>query len=357
MDLESDENGQKCELCTQLGKESTALKICKECAEMLCVDCGVVHISQKYARSHCLLDITELSKVRDINEKEKKKCEPCATLNKDVDAVMFCQDCEELLCRECSSVHSSQKITKAHQQISVDQMKPADIKVCEPCLVNGVTVEAIKSCKICEEAMCEKCVNAHRSQKATKGNELVEICDFTPGCKADRTCEPCKENGKDSSASTVCAECEENLCTTCAKIHSTQKATRDHKLIDIADIPVILCEPCTDKGDTVPADQLCTKCDEALCISCIAQHKSQKATKNHPFKDIQLNLTQLKFCDPCREANKDEVAVKHCEQCEEFYCKSCTVMHSAQKATKKHRLVDPKLAGVKGEDSEQVRYN
>ena len=352
---ESDKNERNCELCTQQGKYSMALKVCKECDEMLCADCGVVHTSQKYARSHCLLEITEWSKVRDIKVHEQKKCEPCATQNKDVDALMFCKDCEEQLCGECSSVHSSQKITKGHQQISVDQMKPADVKPCEPCLENGVTVAAIKCCKICEEAMCEKCVNAHRSQKATKGHELIEICDLTTGSKPDRICEPCKENGKDLPASTVCAECEEFLCTSCTKIHQTQKATKNHKLMDIADIPVTLCEPCTEKGETVPADQKCIECEEVMCGSCTAQHKSQKATKNHPFEEIQLNLTDLKFCDPCSEANKQEVAVKYCEECEEFYCTSCTKMHSVQKATRKHSLVDPKFAKVKGEDSEQDR--
>lgn len=351
---ELDENERKCELCVQQGKESTALMICRECDEMLCADCGAVHTSQKYARSHHLLEITELSKVREKRDQGKKKCEPCATQNKDVDALMFCQNCEELLCCVCSSVHSSQKVTKGHQQITVDQMKPADVKPCEPCLENGATVEAIKLCKNCEEAMCEKCVNAHRSQKATKGHELIEICDFTPDSKADRTCEPCQESGKDSPAFTVCAECEEFLCTTCAKIHKTQKATRDHKLMDVADIPVILCEPCTEKGNNVPADQKCTECEEAMCVSCIDQHKSQKATKRHHFEKILLNLNDLKFCDPCSEAYKEEVAVKYCEQCDEFYCTSCTKMHGAQKATKKHSLVDPKFAVVKGEDREQV---
>ena len=349
---ESDENERKCELCAQQGNDSTALKICKECDEMLCTECAAAHVSQKYARSHCLQEITEKSKLRDEKGPEKK-CEPCATQGETVDAWKFCQECEELLCDKCSTTHASQKLTKQHQQISIDDMKLPDARPCEPCLENGTTVAAIKCCKICEEDLCKKCVNAHRSQKATKSHDLVEICDYTQDKKPTSICEPCKENGKDLPASAVCAECEEFLCPSCANIHKTQKATRGHNLMNVADIPITVCEPCSEKGNNVLADKVCKECEEALCLSCISHHKSQKATKNHSLEEIQLNLADLKFCDPCGEAKRKVSATKYCEECEEFFCANCSKMHGVQKATRRHELVDPKFARVKSDDNEK----
>ena len=45
-------------------------------------------------------------------------------------------------------------------------------------------------------------------------------------------------------------------------------------------------------------------------------------------------------CDPCREGKRDVTAVFNCQACDEMFCEGCSKVHSSQKLTKSHTLVD-----------------
>lgn len=347
-------NEKKCEICSSQGLDVIAVNLCQECDEMLCIDCSTTHKSQKLFRSHFLIDTNDIDKKTDNMGQEKKKCEPCSNQDKYIDALMFCEDCEELLCKDCSAVHSSQKLTKLHKLLTVDQF--VSTVFCEPCRQRELNVQAVKACKICEEKLCEKCVTAHKFQKITKSHELVDISNYSPVSKSGKMCEPCKENEKDNAASEVCVDCEEFLCITCAAMHKTQKATKDHKLIKACDIPITWCEPCSEKGEKIAADKICKNCEEALCSSCITQHKSQKATKKHELQELTLSISALKTCDPCAENENEVTAVRYCEECEEYYCNKCTEMHLVQKITRKHKLIEAKFANTTGDEIIEAKF-
>lgn len=138
-------------------------------------------------------------------------------------------------------------------------------------------------------------------------------------------------------------------------MHKTQKATKNHKLIKACDIPTSWCDPCSEKGEKIAADKMCKDCEEALCSSCITQHKSQKATKKHELQELTLLISALRTCDPCAETENEVVAVKYCEECEEYYCNKCTEMHLVPKITRKHKLVDAKLANTIGNEISQLK--
>lgn len=354
---ESDENKLKCDLCAALGKESEARNICQDCEENLCEDCSMSHKSQKATKLHSLADISEnQNRIPDTSDQEKKKCEPCTNQNKCVDASMFCKECDELLCTDCSSIHSLQKLTKSHELISVDQMQPSDVVLCEPCLANQIPIPATKHCSLCEEHLCGKCVTAHKSQKATKDHQLMDISDLTSETKINKACEPCTESGKVNEASEFCTVCEELLCIKCVSMHQSMKATKCHKLIKVSDIPSTWCEPCLERGTNTVADKMCSECEEALCSLCVTHHKAQKVTRNHELQNIKLLISDIKSCDPCAAMNKETIASRFCEDCEKYYCDQCSENHLTLEATRNHKLIQAKHArNTSGEMTSAVK--
>ena len=336
---------QNCQPCSEQGNISKALNFCKECDEMLCAHCSSMHESQRITKTHVLVEINEIA-IESSNSEEsvKRKCEPCSNRENDVDAVAYCEECDEMLCEECTFIHSSQKLTKSHKSIPIDQINRKSLIPCEPCLETNTTTQAIKYCQFCDEALCEKCVIGHKSQKATKTHELFDVLNRSPDLKTNKTCEPCKINKMDRVASEVCIECEEFLCSSCVKQHKKQKATKGHKIMNASDIPSVLCDPCSESGGNINAIKWCKECDEALCGACVTQHKAQKATKDHQLQNSVMSLSDIKFCNPCTKSDKEMISIKYCSECEEYYCAKCSNIHGVQKATKSHKLTDAKLA-------------
>ncbi|KAK3591658.1 hypothetical protein CHS0354_040566 [Potamilus streckersoni] len=56
-----------------------------------------------------------------------------------------------------------------------DKEKEEVDKHCDCCLSDGISVTANGFCVVCDEAMCENCLNVHKKQQATKDHSIVTI--------------------------------------------------------------------------------------------------------------------------------------------------------------------------------------
>ena len=87
-------------------------------------------------------------------------------------------------------------------------------------------------------------------------------------------CDPCIEEGKNSTAVKYCSDCEEKLCGDCAGSHLRFKAFRSHHVIDLSSIgsriptsSKINCEIHPD----VQIDYFCNQHDVVCCRVCLPE--------------------------------------------------------------------------------------
>ena len=230
---------------------------------------------------------------------------------------------------------------------------------CEPCSSGrNITTDATRYCSDCEESYCETCSAAHKAQKATKNHNLTNIKECV-----DKTtslsvyCDPCSENGDIVEAVSRCVECTESYCENCARIHKSQKVTRNHEITMLElEMKRSVCEACSYSGDeSRPSSAMCLTCDEALCCECTKAHRSQKATRKHQIKDQEegnLVSPRLEFgristprgtiCDSCNELNKVTLlseAFWFCFSCRQTLCETCASDHKSSVEGRTHRLV------------------
>ena len=52
--------------------------------------------------------------------------------------------------------------------------------------------------------------------------------------KITKSCDPCQEDHREAIAVLHCQQCDENFYEGCSKAHKTQKATKTHQLVDVA---------------------------------------------------------------------------------------------------------------------------
>lgn len=97
------------------------------------------------------------------------KCEPCNVRNKSVESTMFCNECEEYLCDNCTIEHRS------HQQNKNLTITGNAVMHCNPCVVNGKTETAVKLCLDCEEPepLCASCADIHLTMERTGNHRLT----------------------------------------------------------------------------------------------------------------------------------------------------------------------------------------
>lgn len=85
-------------------------------------------------------------------------------------------------------------------------------------------------------------------------------------------CEPCKARDRTMSSVHWCVNCEESLCIDCTENHRAMKVSRNHQLVDIAEMPAqvnITSQSCL-KHDELPFDYFCIAHDALCCKECLA---------------------------------------------------------------------------------------
>lgn len=113
----------------------------------------------------------------------------------------------------------------------------------------------------------------------SKSNMTV-VCDICKALKED------KPEVETSDARVRCLECQDNFCEMCAKIHTLQKATRNHHIVEIGkeseeELRRLLPARSCDVHPTKPLDYYCTQCKKIVCVSCFVETHSA-----HQCKDV-----------------------------------------------------------------------
>ncbi|XP_060602675.1 uncharacterized protein LOC132755777 isoform X2 [Ruditapes philippinarum] len=320
-----------------------------------------------------------------MSENISRYCEPCINgRNVTVDAKQHCTDCEESYCENCSAAHKAQKATRNHKLTDIEEFLDNNVslsKYCEPCLENGVSVEAVARCEECIEFYCENCARIHKSQKATRSHEITTLDVENKRC----VCEACSYNGdEDRPSSAMCVTCDEVLCFDCTKAHRSQKATRAHQIENQQDTskasPRIetgrtssargtYCDRCNEDSRLTPLDQsfwFCFSCRQTLCDSCANDHKQSAEGKSHrliyssdtgngdesqadkvetpksssseSIPDEISNTDAPELCGCC-VSNENEIPTGTCLDCNKKLCSTCVDEHMLLDETNKHRLI------------------
>lgn len=224
-------------------------------------------------------------------------CEPCLTTEKEVNAVGYCSDCMENLCKDCFSYHPTIKVCKDHKLLA----EPRSVICCKPCAKRLRKVRASGFCLDCRDSLCEQCYDYHPRPSALRLHRLVkkpEISDeeyiamivldhlkeepnlSTPPLSEENIdlCAPCLTKNAKLEAGRQCSTCKENLCDKCQNYHSTITVFEKHK---ISWPKICWCKPCARKGQRVKPNGYCNSCEESLCLKCYDYHPRTHASRNH----------------------------------------------------------------------------
>ena len=115
--------------------------------------------------------------------------------------------------------------------------------------------------------------------------DLCEMYDYKH--EKERACEYCKFDGKKVFATSLCLDCQDNMCEDCSSAHKRTKVTRDHKVIpyvqvqlgrydtDIRDYQQKKCKA----HDNTVYTMFCDRCEVLMCSECkIESHDDHKWT-------------------------------------------------------------------------------
>ncbi|XP_053388954.1 uncharacterized protein LOC128551995 [Mercenaria mercenaria] len=126
-----------------------------------------------------------------------------------------------------------------------------------------------------------------------EGGDLTSVKD---GSDADfeLVCTPCGEDDIREEAVKFCVECNQYLCTTCARCHRRIAASKSHKLLDREDAKnasmVVMTTGCRyhpDRG----IEMFCGTHDMVFCTKCIAtEHRACENVKS--IDDMATSLVQ-----------------------------------------------------------------
>ncbi|XP_052776477.1 tripartite motif-containing protein 45-like [Mya arenaria] len=93
------------------------------------------------------------------------------------------------------------------------------------------------------------------------------------------------------------------------------------------------CQPCSQDGDTFPAEAYCTVCKEFLCSNCASVHKKLKMTRSHALLDKSNMPTSMsgqddddEYIEPC-EIHPKEFIKYFCPSHQTLNCGHCVVQN------------------------------
>ncbi|XP_052799173.1 uncharacterized protein LOC128230772 [Mya arenaria] len=87
---------------------------------------------------------------------------------------------------------------------------------------------------------------------------------------------------------------------------------------DASDLDVTYCQPCSQDGETIPAEAYCTVCKEFMCSNCTSVHKKQRLTKSHILLDKNCMPTSIRGFTS-KEESKHPCDI-HPEECIKYFC-------------------------------------
>jgi hypothetical protein len=87
-------------------------------------------------------------------------------------------------------------------------------------------------------------------------------------------CDPCMDDGKNSTAVKYCSDCEDKLCGDCAGSHLQFKAFKSHNVIDLSSIGSRIPTSSKINCEIHPAvliDYFCSQHDAVYCRVCLPE--------------------------------------------------------------------------------------
>ncbi|XP_072017284.1 uncharacterized protein [Amphiura filiformis] len=197
----------------------------------------------------------------------------------------------------------------------------------------------------CDLTKCSKC---HQLLKSPRS--LPCLHSYCATCLDDQA--------KDSPISKVkCATCREEFDIPPGGLKEWQPLAIVHRLteqkamqMELMSKETIHCTSCVwfggeeqqeDKPVPPTAIARCPECDDYLCKQCVAVHKSQRRSKDHPIITIE-ELRAGKI--PDASAHEQKMCVKHKGETLLFYCETCDVPICRQCVVITHRHPEHKQA-------------
>ena len=184
-----------CAICLEDYKEPKLLQCfhvyCKDCLERLvlrdqqglslrCPSCrrstllppNSISGLQPAFHIHHLFEIRDaLVKVKKVKGPQKTQCEKCT----ECDAINFCRDCGQFICKACTRIHQTWAELSTHEVISLDRLEGDVTQLVPPTkkvtyCSKHPTKESDLYCETCEELICRDCiVRVHRDHQ----NDLI----------------------------------------------------------------------------------------------------------------------------------------------------------------------------------------
>ena len=114
-----------------------------------------------------------------------------------------------------------------------------------------------------------------------------------------------------------------------------------------------VCDPCNYEGSKVEAVKVCSDCKEWLCHKCTDSHKKFKASRNHkilsvaqvPRKAVGASKSCIVLCENCQNVEVTD----YCEQHNIVICQACRSV--------KHRQCYPKSVSEKGHSYDRNKFD
>lgn len=200
-----------CENCSTTGSDVNATFYCKECDSPICETCAESHKAMKKTRGHTLsTDMTTVIYLRSKNKRTKPK-----TLNAQ-------EEKDENLKQEPEQTKEQTSFPTGITHTQLDKGMP----VCEPCSSENNMVNAVYFCEECDENVCEDCYNFHQVQPENEKHRVTGISRNMIFCKS------CHGFEKETEATSFCIDCSvpNPFCDACAKQHKKMKRNRDHRM-------------------------------------------------------------------------------------------------------------------------------
>lgn len=120
-------------------------------------------------------------------------CEVCSsakTGSQQALAAKYCVDCDEKLCQTCAELHGNYKMSRSHQQISLDELASQEHERTESSFAacDKHKHEQVKiQCMDCQVTVCPLCyIESHNSHKWSEVSVLIE--EFREQMRKDAVC-------------------------------------------------------------------------------------------------------------------------------------------------------------------------
>ena len=127
----------------------------------------------------------------------------------------------------------------------------------------------------------------------------------------DNLCDPCNYEGSKVEAVKFCSDCKEWLCHKCTDSHKKFKASRNHKILSVAQVPrqtvgaskscIVLCENC----QNVEVTDYCERHNTVICQAC------------RSVKHRKCNLKSVSEKGQSYDRNKFDFIVRRAKETEE----------------------------------------